>query len=343
MSRFEQIMGQQEAMDALTGAVRTGRLAHGLLFYGPAGVGKRLTARALVRRTLCQQVAEGALNAAGDRLLDGCGVCASCKRVEGGGHPDLLWMEKEQGRTRLRVDQIRELAQFVALTPLLSPYKVAVIDEVSLMNASAANALLKTLEEPPPHSLLILTTCTPGALLPTIRSRCQAVRFVPLDEQTLGQLLRQHTSLEPGMVESAMEMAGGSIGRALELCDGTLLNQRQELWQGLVLLQRGAGLDTVCEMAAQWGSAERFENTVMLLEFWFQNHIRASLRDYDPSVNQQELQASNRAWLSLAQQFACMVDEARIFNLNRPLMLEHLFIRISRLATQEGCLPSVRS
>ncbi|MEG3640896.1 DNA polymerase III subunit delta' [Magnetococcus sp. PR-3] len=336
MLQFNQILGQQGALDGLTSAIAAGRLAHGLLFYGPAGVGKKSTVRALVQRTLCHEVGEHALNASGTLPESGCGHCSSCARFDSGGHPDLLWLEKQDGRTQLLVDQVRDLTHFVALTPLLSNYKVAVIDEVSLMNASAANALLKTLEEPPAQSLIILTTQSPGALLPTIRSRCQAIRFVPLEADILRKLLKNHKTEPPltdQAMESAIEMAGGSMGRALALCEGELPTQRQELWQDMAQLLKGTDLGTICDLAARWGKAELFETTTMLLEFWFQSHIRANLLDQDQSNNHQAQSTRNREWLTLAQQFTRMVDEARVFNLNRPLMLEHLFIRITRLAT----------
>src|SRR3954447_18317132 len=181
MSTFDSIFGQDDAIDWLRRAYLADRLPHGLIFSGPVGVGKATTARALAKLFLCEQPRDDAP----------CGKCESCRVFDSGNHPDYHVVTKEliryhdkTGKSKgidLSINVVRpEIVEPAGRKAVMGRGKVFVIEQAELMNAQAQNALLKTLEEPAGRTVIVLLTDQPGALLPTIRSRCQVVRFAGL-------------------------------------------------------------------------------------------------------------------------------------------------------------------
>jgi DNA polymerase-3 subunit delta' len=155
-------------MAALSAAFAARRLSHGILVHEAPGAGGDWLARWIAQLVLCESESEPP-----------CGVCMGCTRVATGQHPDLLWVRPVDDSRQIRIEQVRELAADLALTSHQGRYKVGVLTPADSMNRSSANALLKTLEEPPPQTLLILVATQPSRLLPTILSRCQRVRLMP--------------------------------------------------------------------------------------------------------------------------------------------------------------------
>jgi DNA polymerase-3 subunit delta' len=195
----------------LTGQLESGRLPHALLLCGPAGLGKRALAGAFVARVLCRQ-------ATGDEPA--CGRCRACEQHAAGSHPDfaLITLElRDDGklRTEITIDQIRALSARFALTPQFGGYQIALVDPADAMNQNAANALLKTLEEPSADTLLMLVSDRPARLPATIVSRCTRVevRFPPR-EDALAWLQGQGLGTE--QADAALELAAGNPGEALE-------------------------------------------------------------------------------------------------------------------------------
>ncbi len=201
------IRGQESAVAVLRRALATGRVAHAYAFVGPPGVGRRLTALAFAQACCCRD--------------GGCGRCATCRRVAAGQHPDchLLAPIPPQGNPRgtpsLRIEQVRELEHWAALAPLEAPRKVFVLDDVERMSLPTAQALLKTLEEPPPRTLVILIVANVRALPPTLLSRCQLVRFRPLPPAEAEALLLER-GVDPGDARLLARLCRGQVGRALE-------------------------------------------------------------------------------------------------------------------------------
>jgi DNA polymerase III subunit delta' len=216
-------------------AIVRGRLASSFLFAGPAGIGKRTFALKLAQAMLCQTRPEAA--------LDPCGNCPPCSQVAAGTHPDVIRIAKPEGKADIPVELLigdREhrrqegLCHDLGLKPLIGGRKIAVIDDADYLNAAGANALLKTLEEPPPRSMLILIGTTPAKQLPTIRSRCQLIRFQPLPIETVATLLvSKRFVADPAEARRLARFSEGSLQRALELADPALWSFRNAFYEKL--------------------------------------------------------------------------------------------------------------
>jgi DNA polymerase-3 subunit delta' len=229
------IRGHDRLVEQFRRALGRGRLASSFLFSGPAGIGKRSFAVKLAQAMLCQTRPEQA--------MDPCEACHACSMVLAGTHPDLDMVAKPADKSFIPVELFlgdrehrgREgLCHRIAMKPFMGGRKIAVIDDADDLNAEGANCLLKTLEEPPPRSVLILLGTSPARQLPTIRSRCQLVRFQPLAPEVLAELL-----VEQGVVADAAEArrlarhAEGSLLRAKELADPELWAFRRTLFERL--------------------------------------------------------------------------------------------------------------
>jgi len=172
---FKEIRGQQRAIVFLRGIITNERVASAYLFTGIQGTGKATTAVAFALLLNCMDpVAEEA-----------CTTCESCKKILDGNHPDLLIIEPDQEKKVIRIDQIREIERYLAFHPVFGRYRIIIIDPAENMTDEAANAFLKTLEEPPPRTVFILNVRETGELPPTIVSRCQKVPFKPLPTKVI--------------------------------------------------------------------------------------------------------------------------------------------------------------
>lgn len=223
---FETVLGQGQAKHILDRALEHGTVAHAYLFYGPESVGKKRTALEFAK----------ALNCAPSGPQSACGECPSCRKIELGQHPDVFLLEptkKASSRdVSISIDEIRDLQKKLGFTPYEGRYKVAVIDGVEKMNLQACNAFLKTLEEPPASTVLILVTANPYQMLPTIISRCQGVRFHPLPQEALRAILESHPDAE-GMLDEEIELrilrSQGQVARALGEDVTEIARYREEL------------------------------------------------------------------------------------------------------------------
>ena len=198
------------ACDRLTAAVASARLPHGLLLQGPTGVGKDRFASALAAALFC--------TGRGPRL-EACGECAECQLSRAGTHPDLHWVrplkEKDKVKKSIGVDQVRTLCERLGMTSMRSGYRVAIVVPADLMTIQAQNALLKTLEEPAPRTVLVLATARPSKLLATLRSRCQRIEIArPEPAATLRWL---GATLGTAVTPRLLAVAGGSPLKALAL------------------------------------------------------------------------------------------------------------------------------
>ena len=208
---FRDVAGHDHLLDLISTAAARGTLPPSLIFAGPAGVGKRTTAIALAQLLNCRTpVARGSEGAA-----DACGVCPSCTRIARGVHADVLMVEP--GDTgAIKVDQIRDAIERTAYRPFEGRRRVVILDQADTTLVEAQNALLKTLEEPPAASTFVLVTSRPDVLLPTVRSRCQRLRFGRLAPADVARVLVAKYSMPETAAHAAASAADGSVGQALE-------------------------------------------------------------------------------------------------------------------------------
>jgi len=237
------------------------KLPHALLLAGPKGTGKRHLAEALAQRLLCDS----------PREAGACGKCRGCELNRAKTHPDMLWLEPEESGRAIKVDQVRELTESLGKTAQQGGYKLVILEPAEAMNINAANALLKSLEEPAANTLLILIAHTPSSVLPTIRSRCQLLAL-PMPRQE--QVLRWLSPLLVGRkldAEALLRAARGAPLTALELLAGDVLELReQRLAQ---LLQLTQGQLSAIELAASWQTGD----TLGLMD-WFLGFLHDLVR-----------------------------------------------------------------
>jgi DNA polymerase-3 subunit delta' len=228
---WDDLWGHDELVERFRRTLQRGRLASTYLFVGPPGIGKRQFAIKLAQGLLCTECPEAS--------LEPCGQCTSCRLFAAGNHPDLDTVGMPPGKTRLPIslflgdDQHRYqegLCHRIALKPVVGRRRVAIIDDADHFNQESANCLLKTLEEPPPHLLLILIGTSPSRQLPTIRSRAQVVRFQPLAAETVARILLQTGVVtDPHQAANLAEHSEGSVRRARELADPELWRFRDQM------------------------------------------------------------------------------------------------------------------
>lgn len=239
--KLSSIIGQPRAVSLLHAALGRKRVHHAWLFSGPKGTGKETSARAFAASLLC-----GA--GGGEPVVEACGTCPSCQKLSRGVHPDLLQVMPEAEavarkilaredlpRTpsrELKIDQIRTLQASLSRAPSEGARRVVLLVGADSLNAAAQNAFLKTLEEPPPGTHLILLAEAGDALLATTRSRCVRVPFSPLPADLLAETIAQAKGIDPEEARLRVALAGGSWGGALEL-DGAALAGRRRILEAI--------------------------------------------------------------------------------------------------------------
>jgi DNA polymerase-3 subunit delta' len=222
---FASIIGHDRQKNILRRALQNKRVAHAYLFEGPDGIGKRLVALALARALLCE-------------TGQGCGDCAPCRKVDHNNHPDIHLLDADDAT--IKIDQVRTLQQQLALRPLEGQYRICLIDGAEHLNPAAANALLKTLEEPQPNTVIILLTAQPEALLVTIRSRCQRLPFQRLPKSRLTEILAERLELKETEAAVLAALSDGSFKKALGQNRELYLEQRRDLLRSLLALSSGS-------------------------------------------------------------------------------------------------------
>ncbi len=232
---FAHIIGHERQKEVLERAVRQGRLAHAYLFAGPEGVGKRLMVLALVRTLFCVE----------ER---GCGECPPCRKVDHHNHPDLHILEPDG--SSIKIEQVRNIQRDLNLRPHEAKRKVCLIEAAELMTVGAANALLKTLEEPRGDTLLILLSSQPQRLLETIRSRCQPLCFARQPLELLRDALQSQLGVSDAEAHVLAALADGSFKKAFGKDRQLYLEERRNLLKTLTGLSPGSILP-ILEFAEQ--------------------------------------------------------------------------------------------
>ena len=231
---FADVLGHDRIRDLLGRALAAGRLPPALLFVGPRGVGKRTLALAVARALLCPD---------GAPQGDACGRCPACHRTSKALHPDLFLAEPEGATLTLKIERVRELVREIDARPFEAASRAILIDDAHTMTEQAQNALLKSLEEPPPTSHVFLVTPSPQTLLPTIRSRCQTLRLGPLPAALLERELAARLALSPAEARLRVSVSAGSLGQALAFEGETYGALRDELLKTMASWGRGSIVD----------------------------------------------------------------------------------------------------
>lgn len=313
---------QQAIWQGLFSRHKTGKLPHALLFTGPAGMGKQHLARAFAQAVLCDSPHDEGF---------ACQSCHSCQLFKAGNHPDYHWLSPEEEGKSLNVDQIRALSGSQALKAQYSGYKVLVLHPADKMNANAANALLKTLEEPTPGTLIILCSSHPGALLPTIRSRCQLLTFKPpVASKELNAWVTQQVN-NTEKPELLLSLAGGAPLAAIALVEEGHLNSRKLLFDGFEALRKTQSDPVIlAENTLKYG----LEPALNWLYGWYADMIRLKTASMEEGLLNPDLlprlqalteRVDLRGLHMQLQHVQASISQARS-QANAQLLLEDIFI-----------------
>lgn len=351
---FDALLGQARAVSVLAAALRAGRVPHAYLFEGPEGVGRRMAALALAQALNCEAAAgaEGPSLFGGGADQDpgargGCGVCRACRKIAAGQHPDVqtLAPEGQSGGGIYLVDQIRGLARDLSFRPFEGRRKVAVLERAERLGPAAGNALLKTLEEPPAASHLVLLAPGRHHLLPTVASRCQAVTFRPLETADIVAILeREGLPVGPDgrfdapAARSAAALADGSAARAVALAAEDGLAGRREWLERIGRLSRRRAEEIFEAAEALAGDKERLPAVLESLRGWLRDLVvTAAAPDAVPLVNGDLVESARREAagrtveeLSAGLEAVDAAEAALRRNANRTLVVERLLVRLAR-------------
>ncbi len=318
---FASFVGNRRVVDVLRRAVDQQRLPHALIFAGPAGVGKRTLALLLARRLNCLQVEGG----------ESCGDCAPCRKIVGGTHPDVRVVAPDGAY--IKIDQIRAMIDEVAYQPFEGNYRVVVLDGADQMRAEAANCLLKTLEEPPSRSILVLVTAKPYLLLGTIRSRSRMLQFGPIAEDEIEAFLVSSVGRARDDARLAAGFSNGSLSAALSFDPALHKEVREKALRFLSLLLRREGFAPASALVA--GVVKEKESfqvwvdmtATLLQDVYYAQTAPARIGQRDIAAELASLaQSTPRAAVISAIEAVKNLKAGLLQNVNRQLALEALFL-----------------
>ncbi|MEW6544094.1 MAG: DNA polymerase III subunit delta' [Nitrospirota bacterium] len=335
---FRDLIGHERPKAILRAALRHDRVAHAYLFHGEDRIGKRLAAVRFAQAVNCE-------TEYGPEGLDACGTCRSCRQTESFTHPDLLLIEpdREQANPQIKIERIRELEPQIVYRPLVGRLKVCVIDEADRMTQGAANALLKTLEEPTAHSLFILVSSRPAALPATVRSRCQRIRFVPPAHTQVEAALITHRALPPDDARFLALATQGRIGQALTADLAAIRAQRDEFCR-LAAPESLRSAGSLLTAAETLSKADRAKEALEWVGRWARDLLLVHV-DADPDLvlnldRLPELRQTARSLrleplVSLLEELQAIERDANR-NLNQQMALENVLLRLRESVVTTG-------
>ncbi|MFH1380735.1 MAG: DNA polymerase III subunit delta' [Candidatus Omnitrophota bacterium] len=248
---FEDIKGQDSVLDILKKSIEKGRIFSSYLFVGPDGVGKSLTAGVFAK----------AINCLERNGVDPCGNCSPCKKIDLKIHPDVLFIEPKANSSSIAIDEIRKMLIQTNFKPYEAKMKVFIIENTHSMNAEAANAFLKTLEEPPESTVFILIARSKEMLLPTIVSRCHVVEFLSAPRDLVHEVIRNKFSITDDEALVLSNFASGSIGKAVRMKNQNAIVRKNRIIDSFF----SGGIDFQDELSLYSGKMELKENLEFLL------------------------------------------------------------------------------
>lgn len=245
---FENVFGHERNKELLGRMAKRDQLHHGLCFYGPAGIGKRLMAQELAKIMLCE-------------TRTGCGECRHCVKLANGNHPD--YREIYPDGTTMKVDQIREISENLHFRPFEGRVRMILLDQVELLREEAANAFLKSLEEPPDYVYFILITSDVKALLPTIQSRCQKIGFQSLTPEDKKNILINRFEKHETMAERLASISFRRLETDEDAWNDFVRDVKKVLQFYQLMKKEGHAMDHFSELVRDKGSLERFMDHLM--------------------------------------------------------------------------------
>ena len=344
-----QLYGHEGAETTLFDAFMSGRMHHAWLLTGPKGIGKATLAYRMAKFLLtypdpkaAQAMGVGGLGVANDM--------PAVRQVVAQGHPDLLAIRRpvdpktKKAKTVIPVDEVRKTASFFGKSAGAGGWRICLVDSADEMNANAANALLKVLEEPPAKSLFLLISHQPGRLLPTIRSRCRHLAMTPLGGDAISQVLTDNgVTLAADGVNALETLAEGSAGRALTIADGGGLALYQEMVKLLCQMPRTniEALHALADKAARRGAEQTFQMLIDLLRDWIVRAVRQGAgAPAEPEIVAGEGDAMHRLttgvsldrWVEVWEKIGELANRAEALNMDRKLVILNAFSMLEAVA-----------
>lgn len=320
---FDSIFGHKVPIRILRSMLKTGQLPHAFIFSGADGIGKRTTAVCFVKALNCHEMED-----------DFCDRCPSCQKVEKQTHPDLFCIEPE--KNVIKIEQVRALQQEIVFKPMEGKKKAVIIDQAEKINLQAANCLLKTLEEPPEDTVLILVARGTAGMPPTVLSRCQRICFSPLGDEDIFQFLRKR-GVEKDRAELVIHHAQGSIKRAIFLLESDFLTKWNETAEILSSDPTG-NLEAVLNLSKRLsGDSEGLPLVLEFLQVWyrdlllFKEGLSESLlynRDIIDSVREAAEHETRDGIIKKIKKVQWMQNNA-VLNIDMQVGLESIFMQIS--------------
>ena len=335
---FRDVIGHLRSIEILQSFLEKDEIPQALLFMGDEGIGKKRVAETFANAVLCMNRTPADPDR--DRpFIEPCGSCLSCRKMADKNHPDFMVIEPEG--TAIKIDQIREMQERVIFKPMDGPRRMILIDPADKLNAAAANGLLKLLEEPPPHAVLILISGKPFSLPETVLSRCQKISFYPLSLSHVEAVLMEKRGWDIAEARLVTALTGGKLGEAVSL----EIETAREIEAGLHALvgeKTLAHYETLFETATTFSrDAEVMEKGLYYLAAWFRDVlVLQSVADpsqLDPSWlvlswrHEEIRQWAARMNMHEVGKFLADLQEiqqAQIRNINRQLALETLLMQL---------------
>ena len=321
---FDEIKGQDRAIKILRQVINNKHLAHAYLFHGPDGVGKKKASMTFAK----------ALNCA-DFKDDVCDICVSCHKINQGIHPDVTLIQTEKGE--IKIGEIRNIIKGMIYKPLEAKNRIVIVDESERFNLSASNAFLKTLEEPPADTVIILVSSNPDMLPQTVLSRCHRIAFSNIPTRTLTDILIEKNGLTPVAADHIANLANGSVSKALSLSSEEVQGIRMDILS--VLSGKGNVKGNLFDLAEQYSKDEKiFYEALDWIYTYFRDIIMMKVQSdlnliinrdfYDHMISLKE-KISLETLLDIIE-YIKSVYKGQERNMNRQLALDVLGIKIMR-------------
>ncbi|MCX5702497.1 MAG: DNA polymerase III subunit delta' [Candidatus Omnitrophica bacterium] len=317
---FKDIKGQDRPIEILKNCIKSSKLTGAYLFLGEEGIGKYLVAKTLAKAVNCLSSQD-----------DSYDTCSSCLKIERNQHPDIHFIEPEDSEA-IKIEYIRDLKKDINLRPYEAKQKVFIINDAHRLTAEAANALLKTLEEPPAHSLIILISSKAALLFKTIISRCKIIRFYPLDRAALTDILKKDYSLDNNLAHFLAYFFEGRIGNILRFKDTDILRDKNRVIDEFTIFKK-PGIESLSVQ-----SKDTIRSYLNILASWFRDiYFIKSGMPHSQLINldrkDELLRVMNRySWLELDESLNSISDSLMALeqNINVKLLLSNLRIELWR-------------